>query len=352
MKTDTILTFAVTIATAVADLPLPSLTSSPPPPPQWTIPCSMGGSCPSPFTCTPTMPSPSSGPWGGLCVSFPTPTPSSSSPDPPQWTVACTGGAGGDSCPPPLVCKQTLKAPPGATVFGGVCYTVEPTPTPSSSPPPPQWTVPCTMGGYCPPPLTCTPTMPAPTGGPWGGLCFSAPTPPPSSSSPPPPQWTVPCTMGGYCPSQMTCTPTMVPPTSGPWGGLCITTLVPSSLAPCTMSRPSPACPTGSTCTPTMVCTSGRPCGGLCLSTPTPPSSSAPLSSTPLKRCRGGRFKEDCEEGQICTEIRGSKDKKFCVDTCGGFVGKQCPGGRRCVDLPGDGCDPKRGGADCRGICV
>lgn len=36
---------------------------------------------------------------------------------------------------------------------------------------------------------------------------------------------------------------------------------------------------------------------------------------------------------------------------CGGFAGFPCPDGSRCVDLPGDGCDPRRGGADCIGVC-
>ncbi|MDI1480875.1 hypothetical protein [Polyangium sp. y55x31] len=37
---------------------------------------------------------------------------------------------------------------------------------------------------------------------------------------------------------------------------------------------------------------------------------------------------------------------------CGGFAGLRCPEGLRCVDLPGDDCDPRRGGADCIGVCV
>jgi hypothetical protein len=36
---------------------------------------------------------------------------------------------------------------------------------------------------------------------------------------------------------------------------------------------------------------------------------------------------------------------------CGGFAGIACPGAGACVDVPGDGCNPDRGGADCGGVC-
>ena len=36
---------------------------------------------------------------------------------------------------------------------------------------------------------------------------------------------------------------------------------------------------------------------------------------------------------------------------CGGFAGIPCPDGYVCVDVPGDGCDPRHGGADCAGYC-
>ena len=38
-------------------------------------------------------------------------------------------------------------------------------------------------------------------------------------------------------------------------------------------------------------------------------------------------------------------------NVCGGIAGKRCPEGKTCVDDPSDDCDPKRGGADCPGIC-
>lgn len=37
---------------------------------------------------------------------------------------------------------------------------------------------------------------------------------------------------------------------------------------------------------------------------------------------------------------------------CGGIAGFPCEGGKVCVDDPRDDCDPRRGGADCGGICV
>jgi hypothetical protein len=36
---------------------------------------------------------------------------------------------------------------------------------------------------------------------------------------------------------------------------------------------------------------------------------------------------------------------------CGGIAGIPCPEGCVCVDDPRDDCNPKRGGADCSGIC-
>jgi len=36
---------------------------------------------------------------------------------------------------------------------------------------------------------------------------------------------------------------------------------------------------------------------------------------------------------------------------CGGIAGIPCPGAGLCIDDPRDDCDPKKGGADCSGIC-
>jgi hypothetical protein len=80
-------------------------------------------------------------------------------------------------------------------------------------------------------------------------------------------------------------------------------------------------------------------------------------------RCGGHVPKEhyySCSQNEICIDdpyrsgcgmscdlpgICVSKGKR-----CGGFAGLKCDG--KCVDDPTDNCDPKRGGADCIGICI
>ena len=37
---------------------------------------------------------------------------------------------------------------------------------------------------------------------------------------------------------------------------------------------------------------------------------------------------------------------------CGGFIGARCDEGLICIDDPRDDCDPRKGGADCGGLCV
>jgi hypothetical protein len=39
------------------------------------------------------------------------------------------------------------------------------------------------------------------------------------------------------------------------------------------------------------------------------------------------------------------------LSACGGLVGRVCPVGEQCVDIPNDDCDPGQGDADCPGIC-
>jgi hypothetical protein len=61
-----------------------------------------------------------------------------------------------------------------------------------------------------------------------------------------------------------------------------------------------------------------------------------------------------CAVGTTCEVIDG---EGVCTPAepsgpfCGGIAAFECPGSGTCVDAPGDGCDPDRGGADCGGVC-
>ncbi len=54
-----------------------------------------------------------------------------------------------------------------------------------------------------------------------------------------------------------------------------------------------------------------------------------------------------CAAGTHCDAGKCAPD----AVSCGGFIGKPCPGLGKCVDNPKDTCDPAAGGADCPGIC-
>lgn len=102
-------------------------------------------------------------------------------------------------------------------------------------------------------------------------------------------------------------------------------------------------------------------------------------SCTNLNRCAGtchfknnyrscGGFRPapapSCPRGTICKDDPRFPDScgmacdapGICLPkrqrTCGGFAGLRCPDGLHCYDIPNDGCDVKKGGADCLGICV
>ena len=57
------------------------------------------------------------------------------------------------------------------------------------------------------------------------------------------------------------------------------------------------------------------------------------------------------DEGPKTTGVEPADDGGEGSIACGGIAGKPCPDGMSCVDDPGDDCDPKKGGADCIGIC-
>jgi hypothetical protein len=59
-----------------------------------------------------------------------------------------------------------------------------------------------------------------------------------------------------------------------------------------------------------------------------------------------------CPAPSTCDVVDG---KAVCTPIaptfCGGIAAFPCPGSGSCVDNPADDCDPRRGGADCGGIC-
>ncbi|EAA31402.1 hypothetical protein GE21DRAFT_6997 [Neurospora crassa] len=59
--------------------------------------------------------------------------------------------------------------------------------------------------------------------------------------------------------------------------------------------------------------------------------------------------RDDCDPKKGGADCGG-----VCIEplVCGGFLGTLCPKGLTCVDDPRDDCDPENGGADCGGICV
>lgn len=60
------------------------------------------------------------------------------------------------------------------------------------------------------------------------------------------------------------------------------------------------------------------------------------------------RFPDSCGMACDAPGICAPEKKK----TCSGFLGTSCPEGLYCYDIPKDGCDVKKGGADCLGICM
>ncbi|RDA91947.1 hypothetical protein CP533_1351 [Ophiocordyceps camponoti-saundersi (nom. inval.)] len=60
------------------------------------------------------------------------------------------------------------------------------------------------------------------------------------------------------------------------------------------------------------------------------------------------RFPNSC--GMACDAPGICIPKK--APSCSGFAGLRCPRGLTCYDKPNDGCDPRKGGADCIGVCL
>jgi len=72
----------------------------------------------------------------------------------------------------------------------------------------------------------------------------------------------------------------------------------------------------------------------------------------PVCGCDGKTYGNACTAAAAGVSIEHEGEcKKPEHQACGGIAGIPCPGGKACVDDPADDCDPKRGGADCPGIC-
>ena len=72
----------------------------------------------------------------------------------------------------------------------------------------------------------------------------------------------------------------------------------------------------------------------------------------PVCGCDGNTYGNACTAAAagVSVEYEGECRKPE-AQACGGIAGTRCPQGKMCVDDPTDDCDPKRGGADCPGIC-
>jgi hypothetical protein len=155
---------------------------------------------------------------------------------------------------------------------------------------------------------------------------------------------TVDCGTGGDPCAAVTC----------PVGSMCVVEPVVCITAPCPglgKCVPQPvqhcggiggiACPGSGQCVddPSDSCdpnNGGADCGGICQCLP-----------VPIFCPNGGHFDTS---PSVCACVPSTPPPP--ANRCGGLAGIQCPGGQRCIDDPSDTCDPKRGDADCFGLCV
>jgi hypothetical protein len=100
-----------------------------------------------------------------------------------------------------------------------------------------------------------------------------------------------------------------------------------------------------------------RECGRACI--PDTVSCKEACGFTPCNEATCGPGEYCCNEScSRCVKLGQGCTREICPpkplggEPCGGIAGIPCPEGFICVDDPGDDCDPKRGGADCGGICV
>ncbi|EER40442.1 conserved hypothetical protein [Histoplasma capsulatum var. duboisii H88] len=90
--------------------------------------------------------------------------------------------------------------------------------------------------------------------------------------------------------------------------------------------------------------------------------SAARITPQQYQPCGGYVVKpKPCQRGFICIDDPRKPGCGMACDIpgicikpefCGGIAGIACPEGKKCYDDPRDKCDPKKGGADCGGICL
>ena len=101
----------------------------------------------------------------------------------------------------------------------------------------------------------------------------------------------------------------------------------------------------------------------LAQATPCSPPTTITTVDPPTKTyqaCGGFRISPlPCPTGSICVDNpftdgcgMACDEPGICVEACGGYPGLKCSEGKKCIDQPGDPCDPATGGRDCGGICV
>ena len=146
-------------------------------------------------------------------------------------------------------------------------------------------------------------------------------------------------------------------------------TLATAGARPCSLRPGVDPCEAGDVCVKMRSnCNRGLDCEGYCRSGPLPPTTLVTSKTRPdvpkptYQSCGGFRVEPvGCPEGEICIDDPYRPGCGMACDIpgicvrpvfCGGFAGIPCEDGKMCIDMPGDGCDPKNGGADCGGICV
>ncbi|MGB5685909.1 MAG: Kazal-type serine protease inhibitor domain-containing protein [Candidatus Electrothrix sp.] len=71
----------------------------------------------------------------------------------------------------------------------------------------------------------------------------------------------------------------------------------------------------------------------------------------PVCGCDGTTYGNACKAAAAGVSVQSQGACGGEQQTCGGIAGIMCPKGMLCYDVPNDGCDPSKGGADCMGIC-